>query len=143
MEKQTKTTYTTHEEEIDGGALGSVGKALIGEKAKKTRTVVDEHKETTQEKRINVVVQLLNVETGSITASSRLDIPKWSEFSKYAEDKKVLFKLTSAKNPLSFNSFLELLLKQYIEKCGGVIEGNDGKKLEDQDPSNNKKKKCC
>ena len=62
---------------------------------------------------------------------------------KYAEDKKVLFKLTSAKNPLSFNSFLELLLKQYIEKCGGVIEGNDGKKLEDQDPSNNKKKKCC
>ena len=62
---------------------------------------------------------------------------------KYAEDKKVSFKLTSAKNPLSFNSFLELLLKQYIEKCGGVIEGNDGKKLEDQDPSNNKKKKCC
>ena len=62
---------------------------------------------------------------------------------KYAEDKKVSFKLTSAKNPLSFNSFLELLLKQYIEKCGGVIEGNDGKKLEVQDPSNNKKKKCC
>lgn len=95
---ETKTTYTTHEEEIDGGALGSVGKALIGEKAKKTRTVVDEHKETTQEKRINVVVQLLNVETGSITASSRLDIPKWSEFSKYAEDlaKPLSSKLTVA-----------------------------------------------
>ena len=83
---ETKTTYTTREEEIDGGALGSIGKGLFGEKAAKKRTVVDEHKETSQEKRINVVVQLLNVETGGIVASSRLDIPKWSEFSKYASD---------------------------------------------------------
>lgn len=85
-DEETKTTYTTHEEEVDGGAVGSIGKALFGDSAKKKKTVVDEHKETIQEKRINVVVQLLNVETGGIVASSRLDIPKWSEFSKYASD---------------------------------------------------------
>ena len=37
---------------------------------------------------------------------------------KYAEEKKVPFKLTSAKNPLSFTSFLEQLLKTYITKYG-------------------------
>lgn len=85
-EAETKTTYTTREEEVNGGAIGAIGKALFGDAAAKTKTVVDEHKETVQEKRINIVVQLLNVETGGIVASSRLDIPKWSEFSKYASD---------------------------------------------------------
>lgn len=83
---ETVTTYSTHQEEVNGGAIGSVGKALFGDSAKKTKTVVDEHKETVQEKRINVVVQLLDVETTGIVASSRLDIPKWSDFSKYAGD---------------------------------------------------------
>lgn len=83
---EIKKTYSTREEEVDGGVVGAIGGALFGESAKKTRTVVDEHTEVIQEKRINVVIQLLNVETGGIIASSRLDIPKWSEFSLYAED---------------------------------------------------------
>lgn len=83
---ETYTEYTTREEEVDGGISGSIGKGLFGDKAKKTKTVTDKHTVTVQEKRINIVVQMLNVETGSIVASSRLDIPKWSEFSKYAGD---------------------------------------------------------
>ena len=62
---------------------------------------------------------------------------------KYAEDKGVPFKLTSAKNPLSFNTFLEDLLKKYIEKSGGVIQSNDGKKLEENKDKQDKGKKCC
>ena len=63
---------------------------------------------------------------------------------KYAEDKNVSFKLTSAKNPLSFNSFLEDLIKQYIKKTGGKFEGTGGKKLgNNRDNNKNKEKKCC
>ena len=62
---------------------------------------------------------------------------------KYAEDKGVPFKLTSAKNPLSFNTFLEDLLKKYIEKSGGVIESKDGQKLDDNKEKPDKGKKCC
>ena len=62
---------------------------------------------------------------------------------KYAEDKGVPFKLTSAKNPLSFNTFLEDLLKKYIEKSGGVIDSKDGHKLEDNKEKPDKGKKCC
>ena len=62
---------------------------------------------------------------------------------KYAEEKGVPFKLTSAKNPLSFNTFLEDLLKKYIEKSGGVIESKDGHKLEDNKEKPDKGKKCC
>ena len=63
---------------------------------------------------------------------------------KYADDKNVPLKLTTAKNPLSFNIFLEDLLKKYIEKKGGIIETSDGKKLENKKGNNNKKeKKFC
>ena len=62
---------------------------------------------------------------------------------KYAEEKGVPFKLTSAKNPLSFNTFLEDLLKKYIEKSGGVIDSKDGHKLEDNKEKPDKGKKCC
>ena len=63
---------------------------------------------------------------------------------KYAEDKKASFKLTSAKNPLSFNSFLEDLLKQYIKKSGGKVDGNGRKKLEDKKDNNkNTERKFC
>ena len=63
---------------------------------------------------------------------------------KFAEEKGVPFKLTSAKNPLSFNSFLEDLLKKYIVKCGGKVEGSEGQKLEDgKQKSSEKGKKCC
>ena len=49
---------------------------------------------------------------------------------KYSEDKKIPFKLTSAKNPLTFNKFLEELVKQYIEKNGGVTTGGAGGKVD-------------
>ena len=61
---------------------------------------------------------------------------------KYAEEKKVPFKLTSAKNPLSFISFLEQLLKTYITKYGGVAKGPGGKKLDQNAPSK-ESSKCC
>ena len=62
---------------------------------------------------------------------------------KYAEEKKVPYKLTSAKNPLSFTSFLEDLLKSYIEKNGGIIGSSGGKKLKDGNNPDEKKKGCC
>ena len=62
---------------------------------------------------------------------------------KYAEEKGVPFKLTSAKNPLSFNTFLEDLLKKYIEKSGGVIENSDGKKLEDNKDKQDTGRRFC
>ena len=63
---------------------------------------------------------------------------------KYAEDKNVPFKLTTAKNSMGFITFLEDLLKKYIEKTGGKIETSNGKKLEDKKDNNNKKeKKWC
>ncbi len=64
---------------------------------------------------------------------------------KYAEEKNVPFKLTTAKNPFGFKSFLEDLLKKYIEKTGGVVESSEGKKLEDNknNNKNGKGKKWC
>ena len=65
---------------------------------------------------------------------------------KYAEDKNVPFKLTSAKNPLSFSKFLEELLIKYIQKNGGKIETSDGKKLENKNKNenkNNKERRFC
>ena len=62
---------------------------------------------------------------------------------KYAEEKKVPYKLTSAKNPLSFISFLEDLLKTYIVKNGGIIESSGGKKLKGGNNPDEKKKGCC
>ena len=62
---------------------------------------------------------------------------------KYAEEKKVPYKLTSAKNPLSFTSFLEDLLKTYIVKNGGIIESSGGKKLKGGNNPDEKKKGCC
>ena len=63
---------------------------------------------------------------------------------KYADDKKALFKLTSAKNPLNFNQLLEDLLKEYIKKSGGVVESSDSQKLDNkkEEPSG-KGGKCC
>ena len=70
------------------------------------------------------------------------EVPE-EEAQKFAEEKKCPLKLTSAKNPLSFNSFLEDLIKQYIEKNGGKIEGGDGQKLENKDNKKSGNKKCC
>ena len=62
---------------------------------------------------------------------------------KYAEEKNIPFKLTSAKNPLSFNKFLDELVSIYIEKFGGgKIKENKGKINLTGDKKNDKKK-CC
>jgi Ras-related protein Rab-6A len=62
---------------------------------------------------------------------------------KYSEDKKIPFKLTSAKNPLSFNKFLEELVKQYIEKNGGVTTGGAGGKVDLKKEKKPDKKRFC
>ena len=60
--------------------------------------------------------------------------------------KNIPFKLTSAKNPLSFNKFLEDLVKKYVEKNGGNV-GNEVKqskgKININDKNQKEKKKCC
>ena len=70
------------------------------------------------------------------------EVPE-EEAQKFADEKNVPLKLTSAKNPLSFNSFLEDLIKKYIEKNGGKIESGEGQKLENKDNKKPGNKKCC
>ena len=69
---------------------------------------------------------------------------KEEKVKKYAAEKKVPFKLTSAKNPLSFTTFLEELLKTYITKYGVVVHNNTGgTKLEASISREQKKDKGC
>ena len=71
---------------------------------------------------------------------------KEEDAKKYAEEKNIPFKLTSAKNPFSFNKFLEEMVKKYVEKSGGKV-GNDtkqgGGKININDKNQKEKKKCC
>jgi small GTP-binding protein len=71
---------------------------------------------------------------------------KEEDAKKYAEEKNLPFKLTSAKNPFSFNKFLEEMVKKYVEKSGGKV-GNDtkqgGGKINISDKNQKEKKKCC
>ena len=68
---------------------------------------------------------------------------KEEEVRKYSEEKQIPFKLTSAKNPLSFNKFLEDLVKKYLEKHG-VKVGNSGGKIDlNNKKQNNEKRKFC
>ena len=63
----------------------------------------------------------------------------------YAENKNLAFRLTSAKNPLSFNKFLDELVKKYLEKHG-VNTGKDDKNkggINLNGGKNPDKKKCC
>ena len=64
---------------------------------------------------------------------------------KYAEEKKIPFKLTSAKNPLTFNKFLEELVVKYVQKNGGGGKNNNsGGKIDlKKKDKNNEKKKFC
>ena len=63
---------------------------------------------------------------------------------KYAQDKNIIFQLTSAKNKKSFEKLLEDLLKQYIEKNGGSIQSDsNGIKLGETNPKDKNDKKCC
>ena len=68
---------------------------------------------------------------------------KEEEVKKYAEGKNVPFKLTSAKNPLSFNKFLDELVGKYIEKFGGGKIKEDNGKINLNGDKKNDKKKCC
>ena len=68
---------------------------------------------------------------------------KEEEGKKYAEERNLSFKLTSAKNPLTFNKFLDDLVRQYTEKFkGGNDKDNKGKNNLNGD-KNPDKKKCC
>ena len=68
---------------------------------------------------------------------------KEEEGRKYAEERNISFKLTSAKNPLSFNKFLDELVKQYTEKFGEVKNKEDKEKINLSGDKKNDKKKCC
>ena len=68
---------------------------------------------------------------------------KEEEGRKYAEERNISFKLTSAKNPLSFNKFLDELVKQYTEKFGGEKNKEDKEKINLTGDKKNDKKKCC
>ena len=68
---------------------------------------------------------------------------KEEEGRKYAEERNISFKLTSAKNHLSFNKFLDELVKQYTEKFGGEKNKEDKEKINLSGDKKNDKKKCC
>ncbi len=85
-EAETHKEQVTTTNEVDGGLLGGAKKMLFGGKSTRTETTTETIDVTTQDKAINVVVQMLDVETSGIVASSRLAIPKWTQFSDYAED---------------------------------------------------------
>ena len=68
---------------------------------------------------------------------------KEEEVKKYSEEKNIPFKLTSAKNPMSFNKFLEDLVKKYLEKRGVGSGGTKDKIDLNNKKRNNDKKKFC
>ena len=68
---------------------------------------------------------------------------KEEEGRKYAEERNISFKLTSAKNPLNFNKFLDELVKQYTEKFGGEKNKEEKEKINLSGDKKNDKKKCC
>ena len=74
----------------------------------------------------------------------REQVPE-EKIEKYANEKKVPYKLTSCKSPLTFKNFMEELLKQYIEKTEGKIETSNGKKLDNKKVNNRngKERKWC
>ena len=64
---------------------------------------------------------------------------------KYSEEKNIPYRLTSAKNPLSFNQFLEELVGKYVEKFGGkkIKNENPKPKINLTDDKKIPKKKFC
>ena len=65
---------------------------------------------------------------------------------KFAKEKNILFQLTSAKNPKTFEKFLEKLLIKYIEKNGGNKRSEKDKggiKIGENDMKEQQKSKCC
>ena len=71
------------------------------------------------------------------------EVVKEERAQKFADERNMLFKLTSAKTPKSFIKLMEELLKQYIVKNGGSIEPiQNGIQLGKVDKVHNKRK-CC
>ena len=68
---------------------------------------------------------------------------KVEEGKKYAQERNIPFKSTSAKTPLSFNTFLEELVKNYIEKFGGEKNKDNKGKINLNGDKKTDKKKCC
>lgn len=59
---------------------GGLGGMLFGDKAKKTNTTKETRDVVTQNKLIQIVVQMIDVETSGTVASSHKEIKKWSEY---------------------------------------------------------------
>ena len=68
---------------------------------------------------------------------------KEEEGKKYAEERNLSFKLTSAKNPLTFNKFLDDLVRQYTEKFKGGNDKDNKGKINLNGDKNPDKRKCC
>ena len=65
------------------------------------------------------------------------------EVKKYSQEKNIPYKLTSAKNPMSFNKFLEDLVRKYLQKHGVVgVTTKEKIDLNNKKQSNEKKKFC-
>ena len=95
---------------------------------------------------MNTIEEILGVDAILGIAANKQDLydkeqVKEEEIKKFADDKNIPFKYTTAKNPKLFVSFLEELLIKYIDKYGGNIKGNSGKKLDKG--KDGKKRKYC
>lgn len=78
------TEFVTYDKKVDGGLLGGLGSLLFGDSAKKTETVVEEKITYTQESAITIVIQMIDIESAEMVASSRVDLSSWTEFSRKA-----------------------------------------------------------
>ena len=67
--------------EVDRGAIGELGKFLLGERAVKTKT--EQHNVTvaTQDSTLTVVMSIIDSKEGFTVASARSTIYKWEDFS--------------------------------------------------------------
>ena len=95
---------------------------------------------------MNTIEEILGVDAILGIAANKQDLydkeeVKEEEIKKFADEKNIPFKYTTAKNPKLFVSFLEELLIKYIDKYGGNIKGNSGKKLDKG--KDGKKRKYC
>ena len=95
-----------------------------------------------------MIRDILGVETIIGVCGNKQDLfareqVKEEEGKKYAEERNLSFKLTSAKNPLTFNKFLDDLVRQYTEKFKGGNDKDNKGKINSNGDKNPDKKKCC
>ena len=95
---------------------------------------------------MNTIEEILGTDVILGLAANKQDLydkeeVKEEEIKKFSEEKNIPFNYTTAKNPKLFVTFLEELLKKYIDKYDGKVEGSSGKKLEEG--KEGKKRKCC